>query len=74
MTASLGVGKDEDNTLEHYIKMCANLHCKHITHVRDPENKQELLEHNPKPTQDQIMAVPNRKDDTFIHIIRGLVS
>ena len=73
LTASLGVGSNNDDPLNHYIMMCANLNCYRIEHVSDADNMRELLFHNPKPTQDQIKTVPPRRDDQFKAIIRGLV-
>ena len=74
LTASLGVGKEDDNPSNHYIIMCANLNSTCISYVRDRHNRDELLRHNPKPSQDQIKAVQPRRKDTFYNIIQQMVS
>ena len=73
LTASLGVGSNRDRPIDHYIMMCANLNCHSIEYVRDETNKRELLCHNPKPSQDQIKAVPPREDAGFSATIRRMV-
>ena len=65
MTASLGVGEKE-NPVEHYIKICANLDCKTIQHVTDPENEKALLQECPVPSVKQIIDVkPRMSKDGF---------
>ena len=65
MTASLGVGEKE-NPVEHYIKICANLDCKTIQHVTDPENEKALLQECPLPSVKQIIGVnPRMSKDGF---------
>lgn len=72
LTASLGFGEKGD-PVEHYIVMCANLHCRSISYVR--ENLDELLEHNPRPEKDQIISVlPRDPNDMFILIISYLMT
>ena len=75
LTASLGVGSSCDDPLPHYIKLCANLDCMSITHVRDKAHMEELLQHNPRPKKDQIIAVDARPSDSpFIQIITLIMS
>lgn len=79
LTASLGAGsgsgKDASSDLSlsaaqrHYVRICANLDCACITHVRRPENRAELLAHNPKPSADQIVAVAARPPDSPFYAI-----
>ena len=64
LTASLGVGACEDDPRVHYVRICANLDCECITYVRREENVRELLEFNPRPQRDQIIAVEPRSMDT----------
>lgn len=59
LTASLGVGTSADDPLGHYIRLCANLDCDLITHVR--ENLGELLKYSPRPRKDQIIPVEPRQ-------------
>ena len=74
LTASLGVGDNED-PIPHYIKLCANLDCKGITHVRDETNYEELLKHNPKPLQKQIISVDDRpSSDPFSFLLHRLMT
>jgi ATP-dependent RNA helicase DDX58 len=55
LTASLGVGDSVTEPLDHYIKICANLDCGCVIHVK--ENMEELLRHNPRPAAEQIRSV-----------------
>jgi hypothetical protein len=58
LTASLGVGDSDNEPLLHYIKICANLNCDRITHVKaGTEFMDELLRHSPRPKADQIISV-----------------
>lgn len=59
LTASLGVGTSGDDPLGHYIRLCANLDCDLITHVK--ENMGELLKYSPRPRKDQIIPVEPRQ-------------
>lgn len=65
LTASLGVGDATSisGARDHYIKICANLDCHHISHVRQQDNKEELEFHNPKPSPNQIMEIEKRTKD-----------
>lgn len=45
LTASLGVGSDDAAPAEHYVRICANLDCSLITHVK--ENCEELERYVP---------------------------
>lgn len=70
LTASLGVGPagdDPTGALYHYIRLCANLDCKSITHVKDKEHLEELLLYNPKPQKDQIISVEPRPTDNIFY-------
>jgi ATP-dependent RNA helicase DDX58 len=58
LTASLGVGDCDDEPLKHYKKICANLDCDCITHVKvDTPDMEELLHHSPRPEAEQIISV-----------------
>ena len=56
LTASLGIGKG--SIFEHLVKFCANLDCKHVTHLKEKSFLQELKENVPSPFSDNILAVP----------------
>jgi len=74
LTASLGVGSSEDDPQAHYINICANLDCECITYVRREDNERELLEFNPRPQRDQIIAVePQSMNGEFVMEIRSLM-
>lgn len=73
LTASLGVGSAGDDpmgALYHYIRLCANLDCTSITHVKDQEHLDELLLFNPKPQKDQIISVEPRPTDSIFYQVR----
>ena len=64
LTASLGVGSCDGDPAQHYIRICANLDCDIITHVK--ENCEELDRHVPPLKRDQILAVePTNKNTPF---------
>lgn len=74
LTASLGVG-DTGEAMDHYIKLCANLNCMTIEHVRDKTNMEVLLQQNPPPRTDQIIEVlPRLADDKFVVILCGIMN
>lgn len=62
LTASLGVGSCDDEPVQHYIRICANLDCQIIAHVK--ENRGELERHVPPLRRDQIIAVKPRNTGT----------
>jgi len=64
LTASLGVGAYGDDPQIHYVRICANLDCECITFVQREENVRELMQFNPRPQRDQIVAVQPRRTDT----------
>lgn len=73
LTASLGVGSAGDSqtgALYHYIKLCANLDCSSVTHVRKKKHLEELLHFNPKPKKDQIIAVEPRSSTGGLYEVR----
>jgi ERCC4-related helicase len=76
LSASLGVGSFQGNPVLHYIRICANLDCSRITHVRKgTENMDELLHFNPRPKRDQIISVqPIKSDHPFIDMITKLMT
>jgi hypothetical protein len=44
--------------LNHYNKICANLDCDCVIHVKvDTPDMEELLRHNPRPAAEQIRSV-----------------
>jgi len=65
LTASLGVGSDDADPAQHYVRICANLDCELITHVK--ENCEELERYVPRLKRDQIIAVEPRSIDTPFH-------
>ena len=65
LTASLGVGSCVGKPVEHYVRICANLDCSIIKHVK--ENCEELERHVPRLTCDHILAVEPRHKDTPFH-------
>ncbi|XP_013399861.1 probable ATP-dependent RNA helicase DHX58 [Lingula anatina] len=73
LSASLGTGKG-NNPLQHYYRVCANLDCFTISHVRNPVNEKELLCINPKPKTDQIKLVqPRSSDNPFILMVKQMM-
>ncbi|XP_013399073.1 uncharacterized protein LOC106165417 [Lingula anatina] len=73
LSASLGTGKGSD-PLQHYYRVCANLDCFTISHVRNPVNEKELLCINPKPKKDQIKLVPPRSSaDPFALMVKQMM-
>ena len=74
LTASLGVGTEKANPFQHYIKICANLDCFRISHVRDPENRIELNQFSPNPVYDEIIEVnPRPQSCPFYAILSRLM-
>ena len=73
LTASLGVGTSGDDqlgALSHYIRLCANLDCKSITHVKEQEHIEDLLLYNPRPQKDQIISVePRPHENMFAKVL-----
>jgi len=68
LTASLGVGSDDNDPARHYIHICANLDCSLITHVK--EHREELDSYIPRVKRDQILAVePRAKDTPFREVV-----
>jgi len=65
LTASLGVGSCDANPVEHYIRICANLDCHQIVHVK--ENRKELAKYVPRLKREQIFAVEPRDKGTPFH-------
>lgn len=73
LTASLGVGSAGDSqtgALFHYVRLCANLDCSSVTHVRRKKHLEELLHFNPKPKKDQIIAVEPRSSTGGLYEVR----
>ena len=71
LTASLGAGSS-DSAVEHYIRMCGNLNCKIICHVR--HHVEDLEAHNPKPTNELIEEVaPRQEDDPVITCVQTVM-
>lgn len=73
LTASLGVG--EGDPLNHYIRICANLDCDNITHVRAGTSfMEDLLHHSPRPSRNQIVTVdPCDPNVPFVRVVTRLM-
>ena len=71
LTASLGVGDNDDQPLLHYIRICANLNCKRITFVKaNSPFMNDLLFHSPRPKLEQIISV--EPSDPAVPFVRAI--